>query len=108
MQILLIPMLVQEKNATSETTNSVLNGGEDDIDIQVFDVEFWMYCGPKNASMISLMQDLKMTTFHYYSSLQTKTEIKVNDGKSERIDIKNIIMQGAVWGSLYCKTSMDN
>ena len=33
--------------------------------------------------------------------------IKVNAGKSERIDIQNIIMQGTVWGSLYCTTSMD-
>ena len=33
--------------------------------------------------------------------------IKTASGKSERINISNIIMQGTVWGSLLCTTSMD-
>jgi hypothetical protein len=33
--------------------------------------------------------------------------IKTPGGKSARTTTKNVIMQGAVWGSLLCTTSMD-
>ena len=33
--------------------------------------------------------------------------VKVNDAKSNRVDIDNIIMQGTVWGSLFCTATMD-
>ena len=33
--------------------------------------------------------------------------IKTSSGTTERTTIKNIIMQGTVWGSLFCTASMD-
>ena len=33
--------------------------------------------------------------------------VKTPTGISKRVSIKNIIMQGTVWGSLFCTASMD-
>ena len=42
-----------------------------------------------------------------YMENNGKCAMKINDGKSERIELNNIIMQGTVWRSLYCATTMD-
>ena len=34
-------------------------------------------------------------------------EIKTSQGMTQRVPIKNIIMQGTVWGSLLCTATMD-
>ena len=43
----------------------------------------------------------------YLENCNAKVAIKSAKGISKRIDIKNIIMQGSVWGSLMCKATMD-
>ena len=91
-------------------TNSVKNGNEDACDIQVFDVEkcfdsLWVQeCvntlyekGLTNDKLVLLYEETK----------NAKIAIKTPNGTTERRDIKNIIMQGTVFGSLICTSVMD-
>ena len=43
----------------------------------------------------------------YLENKNAQVAIKTSKGISHRIDIKNIVMQGSVWGSLFCTTTMD-
>ena len=43
----------------------------------------------------------------FLENSNAKVAIKTPNGISDRIDIKNIIMQGSVWGSLFCTATMD-
>ena len=55
-------------------TNSVINGSEEPIDAQLFDIEkALMHYGLKNASMTSMKQGLTMISFPYYS-LKTRMQ----------------------------------
>ena len=91
-------------------TNSVKNGNEEACDIQVFDVEkcfdsLWVQeCvntlyekGLTNDKLVLLYEETK----------NAKIAIKTPHGTTERRDIKNIIMQGTVFGSLICTSVMD-
>ena len=39
--------------------------------------------------------------------LENQNAIKTPQGISKRKTIKNVVMQGTVWGSLFCTTTMD-
>ena len=43
----------------------------------------------------------------FMENSNAKVAVKTPNGISERMDIKNIIMQGPVWGSLMCTATMD-
>ena len=43
----------------------------------------------------------------YLENQNANIVVKTSSGKSERVNIKNVIMQGTVWGSLMCTTTMD-
>ena len=43
----------------------------------------------------------------YLENQHARIAVKTPEGKSDRVSISNIIMQGTVWGSLMCTTSMD-
>ena len=43
----------------------------------------------------------------FMENMNAQVAIKSSHGISDRIDIKNIVMQGSVWGSLMCTTTMD-
>ena len=91
-------------------SNSVLKGREDDIDIQVFDIEkcfdaLWVQECINDIYDAGLTNDKLPLLF--LENANGQCAIKVNDGKTKRMNIKNVIMQGTVWGSLFCTVTMD-
>ena len=91
-------------------TNSVMNGKEEPLDIQVFDIEkcfdaLWVE---------ECINDIFETGFDndklpllFLENQNAMIAVKTPTGVSKRVPIKNVIMQGTVWGSLLCTTSMD-
>ena len=91
-------------------TNSVVNGNGEPIDIQVFDIEkcfdaLWVE---------ECINDIYETGFNndklpllFIENQFAKIAVKTPSGVSKRVLITNIIMQGTVWGSLLCTTSME-
>ena len=91
-------------------TNSVVNGTEDPVDIQLFDVEkcfdaLWVEECINDIFEAGLDND-KLNLL-YIENQNANIAIKTPGGKSKRKSIKNIIMQGTVWGSLLCTATMD-
>ena len=91
-------------------TNSVVNGTEDPVDIQLFDVEkcfdaLWVEECINDIYEAGLDNDKLALLF--LENQNANISIKTPGGKSKRFNIKNIIMQGTVWGSLLCTASMD-
>ena len=91
-------------------TNSMKNTSEDALDIQVYDVEqcfdsLWLQevitclyeAGFRNDKLPLL----------FLENRNAQVAVKTPGGLSKQIDIKNIIMQGSVWGSLCCVVLMD-
>ena len=91
-------------------TNSVVKGNANPVDVQVYDIEkcfdaLWMQ---------ECINDIYETGFNndklpllFLENQNAKIAIKTPHGISKRINIKNIVMQGTVWGSLFCTTTMD-
>ena len=48
-----------------------------------------------------------MLNLLYLENRKVKVAIKVNGNLTKRVNLTNIEMQGSVWGSLKCTTSMD-
>ena len=48
-----------------------------------------------------------MLNLLYLDNLNAKVAVKINNGITERVPVKNVEMQGSVWGSLKCTSSMD-
>ena len=90
--------------------NSVVNGTEEPIDIQVFDVEkcfdsLWVEECINDLYTAGLTND-KLNLL-YIENQNANIAIKSQNGKSTRKSIKNVIMQGTVWGSLMCTSTME-
>ena len=90
--------------------NSVVNGTEEPVDIQVFDVEkcfdsLWVEECINDIYEAGLTND-KLNLL-YLENQNAKIAIKSNEGKTIRRNIKNIIMQGTVWSSLLCTSTME-
>ena len=91
-------------------TNSVVNGNEDSIDIQVFDIEkcfdaLWVEECINDIYEAGLVND-KLPLL-YLENQNANIAVKTSSGKSSRVNIRNVIIQGTVWGSLLCTASMD-
>ena len=91
-------------------TNSSKNTSEEALNIQVYDVEqcfdsLWLQevitclyeAGLKNDKLPLLFLENRIA----------QVAVKTPGGLSERMDIKKIIMQGSVWGSLCCVVLID-
>ena len=91
-------------------TNSIINGNEDPIDIQLFDIEkcfdtLWVEeC--INDLFDSGLQNDKLPLL-YMENQNAEIAIKTQTGITDRKSIKNIIMQGSIFGSLCCTVSTD-
>ena len=91
-------------------TNSVMNGKEEPLDIQVFDIEkcfdaLWVEeC--INVIFETGFDNDKLPLL-FLENQNAMIAVKTPTGVSKRVPIKNVIMQGTVWGSLLCTTSMD-
>ena len=91
-------------------TNSIVNGNESAVDLQIFDVEkcfdaLWMQ---------ECINDLYETGFDndklsilYLENQNAEIAVKTPNGITERRTINNVVMQGTVWGSLFCTATMD-
>ena len=91
-------------------TNSIINGKEDPIDVQIFDVDKCfdaLWVEECINDMFETGFDNDKLPLLFLENQNALIAVKTPTGISQRIPIKNIIMQGTVWGSLFCTTSMD-
>ena len=90
--------------------NSVKRGPEDPVDIGVFDVNkcfdsLWVEDCINDMFEAGLRND-KLPLL-YIMNQNANIAIKNSWGLTERTNIRNIIMQGTTWESIFCTTSMD-
>ena len=90
--------------------NSVINGKEDPIQVQVQDVEkcfdkLWLQATTNALYEAGLKHD--MLNLLFIENENAKVAVKVNGEVSRRVSVNSVEMQGSVWGSLKCTTSMD-
>ena len=95
----------------SAICNSVLNGNSAPIQIQVMDAEkcfdkLWLQ-GCINAFFFKAGLDNEKLNLLYIENKNATIAVKVNSKLSVRLNVKDVIMQGSVWSSLKCTTSMD-
>ena len=91
-------------------TNSVLKEKSDSIDIQLYDVEkcfdtLWLQECINDLYDAGLDNDNLPILFK--ENQNAKVAVKTQQGITKRINIKNIVMQGTVFGSLFCTTTMN-
>ena len=90
-------------------TNSVVNGKEEGIDLQVYDVEkcfdaLWLQECINDVFEAGLQNDKLPLLF--LENANAQIAVKTLNGISRRENITNIIMPGSVWGSLLCTTRL--
>ena len=90
--------------------NSVINGKEEPIQIQVLDVnkcfdKLWLQ-QTTNALYEAGLNNNKLNLL-YQENKNTKVAVKVNNQLTHQFPVKNVELQGSIWGSLKCTTSMD-
>jgi hypothetical protein len=91
-------------------TTSVINGNENAIQVQVLDVEkcfdkLWLQ-STTNALYEAGMKNYLLNIL-FEDNVSAKIAIKMNGRLNERTIVKHVEMQGSVWGSLKCTTTMD-
>ena len=94
----------------SAICNSVINGNSENIQIQVMDSEkcfdkLWLQ-SCINALFDAGIDNEKLNLL-YIENKNATIAVKVNNKLSMRISVADVIMQGSVWSSLKCTTSMD-
>ena len=93
--------------------NSVLNGTDDPVDIQIYDVEKCFDALWLEDCMLDIYDTLPPEARDDKISLIYKMNqdnfVAVNTacGQTERVNMKNIVMQGGKWGPLKCSNTMD-
>ena len=90
--------------------NSVINGKEDSIQIQVQDVnkcfdKLWLQ-ETTNALYETGLTNNNLNLL-YLENKNAKVAIKINNKLTNRFSVQDVELQGSVWGSLKCTTSMD-
>ena len=90
--------------------NSIKNNKESDVDFQVYDVEkcfdtLWLHEVINCLFNAGLTNDKLPLLFMENESAQVA--VKTGRGLSKRINVRNIIMQGSVFGSICCVVLMD-
>ena len=91
-------------------TNSVINGKEEPVDIQLFDIEKCFDALWVEECVNDLFEsgfDNDKLPLLYMENQNAQIAVKTQTGMSSRKSIQNTIMQGTVWGSLCCTVSMD-
>ena len=91
-------------------TNSVVNGKEAPVQVQVLDVE---KCFDKmslhnttNALYDAGLQNDDLSLL-YAEDENAEISIKTHAGLTQRVNVKNVVMQGTKWANLKCTTTMD-
>ena len=90
--------------------NSIKKGNENPVDFQVYDVEkcfdsLWLH-EVINCLYEAGLQNDKLPLLFIENSI-AQVAVKTVRGMSNREVIKNIIMQGSIWGSLGCVALME-
>ena len=90
--------------------NSVINGQMPPIQISVTDVKkcfdkLWL------QSTINALYEAGLTNHTlnilYAENKNADIAIKINGKLTKRVPVKDVVMQGSVWGSMKCTTTMD-
>ena len=90
--------------------NSIKKENENTIDCQVYDIEkcfdsLWLHEVINSLFEAGLQNDKLPLLF--LENTNAQVAVKNNERISRRINIRNIIMQGSIWGSLFCVVMMD-
>ena len=94
----------------SAVSNSVVNSNSKPIQVEVMDVQtcfdkLWLQASLNALHEAGLKND--MLNLLSQESKDAEIAIKVNDRLSTRFNVKNVIMQGSVFGGLKCTSQMD-
>ena len=90
--------------------NETIQGTKEPVDITVYEVEkcfdaLWVQeC--INDMYKARLQNNKLNIL-YLMNQHAEVVIKTSSGNTTRTSMSNLIMQGTVWGSLFCTVSMD-
>ena len=90
--------------------NDTRNGSKQPIDISVYDVikcfdSLWVQeC--LNDMFDAGMKNDKLNVLSLLNQ-NAQVAVKTSNGLTQRETISNIIMQGTVWGGIFCTTTMD-
>ena len=90
--------------------NSVVNGSEEPVDLQIFDVEKCfdaLWVEECINDMFEAGFDNDKLPLIYIANQNARIAVKSSTGKSQRVNISNVVMQGTVWGSMLCTGTMD-
>ena len=90
--------------------NDAVNGSKEAVDIAIYDIEkcfdaLWVEECINDMYDSGLKND-KLNLL-YLMNQNAEIAVKTPHGLTERRSIRNIIMQGTVWGSLFCTATMD-
>ena len=93
--------------------NSVINGNEDCIDIQIYDIEkafdgLWLEdCLNDIFDTVPEANRNDKLALLYESNRKNMVAINTAVGMTERVNIANIVQQGGTWGPILCSNSID-
>ena len=90
--------------------NSITKGNEEALDFQIYDIEkcfdtLWLH-EVINCLYESGLRNDKLPLL-FLENNNAQVAVKSNGELSRRVSIKEIIMQGSVWGSICCVVLMD-
>ena len=92
--------------------NSVINGGENPVDIQIYDIEkafdaLWLE-DTMNDLVDTLPQGSQDDKIALIFEANKHNQVAINTvGETERVEIERIVMQGGTWGPIQCSNSID-
>ena len=93
--------------------NSVVNGNEDPVDIQIYDVEKCFDALWLKDCMLDLYENLPADArddkiaLIYKLNRENFVAINTTVGQTKRIKMQELVMQGGKWGPLKCSNTMD-
>ena len=93
--------------------NSVLNGKDQCMDIQIYDVEkcfdaLWLEdCMSDLYDTLPEQSRDDRLALVYQVNRENYVAVNTSVGQTDRVNIQNIVMQGGKWGPLKCSNSMD-
>ena len=93
--------------------NSVVNGDEDCVDIQIYDIKkafdgLWLEdCLNDIYDTVPDANRNDKLALLYESNRKNLVAVNTAVGMTERVDINNIVQQGGTWGPILCSNSID-
>ena len=93
--------------------NSVLNGNDAPVDIQIYDVEKCFDALWLEDCMMDIYETLPpearddKVSLIYKMNQDNYVAVNTAVGQTKRVNMKNIVMQGGKWGPLKCSNTMD-